>query len=390
MLGGVVVPAVLDGPDPERRPRRGVDPGGGVEGLVDVGEQVDGHQRGTCWVMQCTPPPPWARTAPGTPTTSRSGRAARDRRQRGVALGAVDDGHHGPAVGQVQVQGRDVGPLPVDHDHGEDVDLDDLIARAGEHLDVGPEPVVVGVPRVSRGLGQHDPGTDAEGDVVDVAVGVVVMEQTVGEPEDPLDAQPPPELGLDAGPVEAGVPVGVEQALLRRDHRPRSVHGDGTTLQHEGEGVDAVEAQVLTHATGELGVLVIGVELLAPGVEHGVEPGPSSVPVGEDDGADVPGPRVVDGPLDHVRSGAGRRRLVTRARVRHEQHRLERADGVDHRGVGDLGLGQPVAPHVRPARPGHHAPLVRRPLRRHGQTHHPHGGTVRLTPSPGRPPGGRR
>ena len=34
-----------------------------------------GHARaaGTCWVMQCGPPPPKAMTPPGTPTTSRSG-----------------------------------------------------------------------------------------------------------------------------------------------------------------------------------------------------------------------------------------------------------------------------------------------------------------------------
>ena len=71
VLVGIGVPALLDQPEPQRlacrracacRRRR----------WREGGAQL-GHRTGTCWVMQCGPPPPYARTAPGTDTISRPG-----------------------------------------------------------------------------------------------------------------------------------------------------------------------------------------------------------------------------------------------------------------------------------------------------------------------------
>ena len=57
------------------------------------------------------------------------------------------------------------------------------------------------------------PGRDEAREIVDMAVGMVV-EQAVAEPHDARRAEVAPEPRLDLVLVEAGVAVGVEQALL--------------------------------------------------------------------------------------------------------------------------------------------------------------------------------
>jgi hypothetical protein len=87
VLVGIRVEALLDGADAERRAGRRVDAGERVWDAADGGDQLglghggeskpaprrQGATAGTCWVMQCTPPPPCASVVPGTPITSRPG-----------------------------------------------------------------------------------------------------------------------------------------------------------------------------------------------------------------------------------------------------------------------------------------------------------------------------
>ena len=78
VLDGVGVPAVLHGADAQEAAGRRLEPGRRIEGTVADSSFMGGRARegepdGTCWVMQCTPPPPWARVTPGTATTSRPG-----------------------------------------------------------------------------------------------------------------------------------------------------------------------------------------------------------------------------------------------------------------------------------------------------------------------------
>ena len=103
------------------------------------------------------------------------------------------------AVGQVEVERRDHRPLAVDDDLGQHVDLDDLEPGGRQHRDVAR---AAGRGRGASGSAvvwaARRPGRTQSGDVVDVAVGVVVLEQAVRQPHDPLDAEPRAERGLDA------------------------------------------------------------------------------------------------------------------------------------------------------------------------------------------------
>src|SRR5436190_11432826 len=57
------------------RPRQALAGDGGQAPAPVQPRRDGGHapRAGTCWVMQCGPPPPKAMTPPGTPTTSRPG-----------------------------------------------------------------------------------------------------------------------------------------------------------------------------------------------------------------------------------------------------------------------------------------------------------------------------
>ena len=93
---------------------------------------------------------------------------------------------------------------------------------------------MVHVVGVGHGLGQHHPGADAQGDVVDVAVGVVVLDAGRGGSQT-TRSTPSQRRSSASMPARSrdGVAVRVEQALLGGDDRARPVDGDGPALQHE-------------------------------------------------------------------------------------------------------------------------------------------------------------
>ena len=66
---------------------------------------------------------------------------------------------------------------------------------------------------------QDDTGADEAGEVVDVAVRLVVVD-AVAEPDHALDAEIVPQVLLDLSSRELGVAVVVEQALFGREQRP--------------------------------------------------------------------------------------------------------------------------------------------------------------------------
>ena len=129
--------------------------------------------------------------------------------------------------------------------------------------------------------------------------------------------------------------------------------------------VDALLPQVLEHARGERRVVVVGGELLAPGVEAEVHAGARAL-AGDEDRAGVARPRVVERDRDDVdvaaHRGAG---LGLLRRVDGERDRLEGGDRVDDGGVLGLRVGEALLPHRLARGPADDGALVRRPLRRH-------------------------
>src|SRR5215210_3236154 len=162
----------------------------------------------------------------------------------------------------------------------------------------------------------------------------------------------------------------MQQALLRGDERALAVHGDGSALEDEVARVDALLPQVLEHPGGDLHVVRVGMELLAPGVEAEVDPGPAAGAVEHEDRAGVAHPGVVDRDVDHIHAlAAGGACLLCLRRVGDHQHRLEGRHGVRDLGVVGLRRGEVLLPHVPAGGPGHERPLVRRPLGRHAEAH---------------------
>ncbi len=204
-------------------------------GLSPGSAHPPGHARatGTCWVMQCGPPPPNATVVAGTPTTS-PGYAARMRLERLLVLLDPGDGHDHHTVAHVEVQvstRRRARPRPPPR------------ASGGKSVTASPTPP----PARSRfsamrswfgilrggGLHQHRAGSGEGGNEVDVPVGVAVLGEPEPEPHDPVDPEVLPQGRLDLLPRQRRVAVGVEEALLRGQERPLAVDGDRPALEHE-------------------------------------------------------------------------------------------------------------------------------------------------------------
>src|SRR5688572_15564470 len=78
--------------------------------------------------------------------------------------------------------------------------------------------------RVALGSGRNGDaaGRDEAGEVIYMAVRVIV-EQSLAQPDELLETQVAGERFLNIGPVHAGIPIGVEQALLGGHDRARAV-----------------------------------------------------------------------------------------------------------------------------------------------------------------------
>ena len=304
--------------------------------------------------MQCTPPPPRASVAPGTATASRPGNSDAISASASSSVSSPRDGDDQPAVADVEVRVRDDARPVLVMEVRQPRQLGHLDPRVAQPAQVLLAVLEVRVRLVEHGL-EHGPARRDEGaDVVDVPVGVAVLDQPEPEPDDPLGAQLLPQLGLDLLAREPRVAVLLEQALLGRDQRPGAVDADRAALEHEVGGVAARHAELGEHARGELRVLVVGDVLLAPAVEAELDPGAAAVLVADEDRARVARPRVVERQLDDVDAGAAQPpRLRGLARVDGHQHRLEGRDRVGDRRVVGLRLREPSPPQAS-ARAGQH------------------------------------
>ena len=123
---------------------------------------------------------------------------------------------------------------------------------------------MLGIGRVLDPGQEDDAGAGEAGEVVDVAVGLV-LEDAVAEPDHLLGAEVVVERRLDRGAVELRVAVRVQQALLGGQHRALAVDVDRAALEHERGAVAAV-AFDLEHLRGDPVVAVPG--RVEPAVER--------------------------------------------------------------------------------------------------------------------------
>ncbi len=321
---------------------------------------------GTCWVMQCGPPPPYAITSPGHPDDLAARIGSRDHGERLLVHVGVEagDGNDHPAVADVEVHVAAGDGLPRDLAVGQQRHLahgDPGLAQAPGVLHAA---AMVGVGLLDA-LHQHVAGRGERGDQVDVAVGVAVLHETVAEPHDPLDAEVLAQRPLDLLSAHRRVAVAVEQTLLGREQRALAVGEDRAALQHE-LGLAHRVAEQLGDLRADRGVLVPRRELLAPGVEAEVDGHPRAVVADRVDRTAIAQPRVVERQLDHVDRLAARRASLggLLAGVGDHRHRLERADRVGDRRVVGACLLEHLAPQLRPARPAHDRALVALPFGR--------------------------
>ena len=267
--------------------------------------------------------------------------------------------------------------LPTDLAERERIERHDLDPGVDTARGVVGHRLVVGSPRRSL-LQQHAVLTQRHADEVDVAVGVLVADQPVAEPDDALHAEEVDQPGLDLPTRHRRVAVGVQQALLCCQQRARAVDRDRAALEHERRGHELV-ADVLDEQRPDPLVRPGGGELPPPRVEAEVHADPPAA-VGDEDRPRVTQPGVVDRVLDDLDVPAQRRarsRGVAPRRADH-RHRLEGRDRVGHVGVLAPRDGDVLAPHVQTAGPRHQRALVRRPLRRHREARRdPHGANGR-------------
>ncbi len=185
------------------------------------------------------------------------------------------------------------------------------------------------------------------------------------QPDDLVHAEPGFQLVLDLLAAELRVTVRVEQALLGRDQRALSVDRDRPALEHQARA-DALDAERSENPLGAGGVLVIGHEALAPGIEAEVHPGATTRVVHDADRPGIAHPGVVDRDLEQLDGGRQQTPGVgRRAGIHHHGERLELDDRVGRGRVFLFRLLEVRPPQFLAWRPGHQAPLVRLPLGGH-------------------------
>ena len=138
----------------------------------------------------------------GTPTTLRSGNTACSAVERRLLRRRAVDGHDDQAVGDDEVHVRSRRDLAervaVEADAGDAHHLElaaARVARSFERAGNGVERLAVRIVIARRRLADDAAGPDEAGDVVDVTVGVVVLQALV-DPDDLLGAEGFAERGL--------------------------------------------------------------------------------------------------------------------------------------------------------------------------------------------------
>ena len=117
---------------------------------------------------------------------------------------------------------------------------------------------MIGIGGVAGRERQHDARPGEAGDVVDMPVGVVVL-QPRAQPDHLADAEIGRQQFLHVGPPDAGIAVGIEEHAFGREQRALAVGVDRATLEHERRLV-APHRQMLQHLFGHGGVaLMVGI-----------------------------------------------------------------------------------------------------------------------------------
>lgn len=241
-------------------------------------------------------------------------------RGRLLVTRVVEGAQHHTIVAEVVVDVGVVDQLTVLLDDGRGGHLDDLqlpppgVGGAAQQLADLLADRVVGVVRVGLGVDQHGAGAGEGGDDVDMAAGAelpVVGGQAARQPDRLGGAEVGVELGLHLLLGTAGVAVRVELDGLGEQDGALAVDVDAAALVDQRRGVAAGAGQ-RTDLSGDLLVEVpAGPFLGTPAVEHPVGGGESTAAAGEEGGADIAHPGVVERALDDLdvraeqRAGAG-------------------------------------------------------------------------------------
>ena len=219
-----------------------------------------------------------------------------------------------------------------------------------------------------RNAEQHAARPRETGDVVDMAVGLVIRE-SVAQPDHLADAGIERERFLDLLLREIGIAVRVQQSLLGGEQGALAVHMDRAAFAHQRRAID-LQALTLQHAAGEFRVVREGKIFVAPGVELPLHAGARAIRPTQHGGAAVARPRVIDDNFEDFRfPGAGEFHFRKILRPRGDRHRLERCDGARHPRIGLLGAQQTFrpAPCLDTAGPRHPGALMRIPFGGHGK-----------------------
>ncbi len=205
------------------------------------------------------------------------------------------------------------------------------------------------------------------GQGVDVGVGVVAGQIAVMKPEDAPQAEQLAQRGLDAGLVEMGIAVAVEQALGGGEQRPLAVALDPPPFEDQADGVQGqgAEGAGLVQAAADLVVMVAG-ELEPPAVEAEIEQSQPLL-VLDGDGAEIPGPGIVCGngvDAHPLQIGAGGAQLGPyRLRLGGDQeHPLVSADLGDDVAEHRLDLVEAILPVAVGVGPGEQDAVLLFPL----------------------------
>ena len=146
--------------------------------------------------------------------------------------GMVGRRHEHEAVPDVEVGVWNRPPFTADLDERQHRNLDDLeqtsgsVGRAASPARVHVQSQPVALLGLIATLENHDARARVHGDVVDVAVGVVVVRKAVRQPDDRTHAEFVAENFLDVELGEVRVAIGVHQALDRRDQRALAIDGE--------------------------------------------------------------------------------------------------------------------------------------------------------------------
>ncbi len=162
----------------------------------------------------------------------------------------------------------------------------------------------------------------------------------------------------------------MQQAALGGDQRALPVDRDAAPFE-DHRGAETLDVEVLGQEPADGRVAVVGMVLLAPGVEGEVGHGAGAVAAREKDRAAVAQPGIVDRHLDHVdvaaAVAAGHAAL---AGAGEHEHGLESGDRAGDGRIARLGQEILLAPEVAAdlRRPADDAALVRLPFGRHAKT----------------------